>query len=215
MQASVTGLDTGALSAFLGHQGAMTGRLSGTIDLVGRGTGVNDVLDSTRGTARVEVVDGAIPGLGLVRGVVLATSMRQESRATVRGRDLSRPEPFSSLTATLAVAAGSASTEDLTFVSTDVHLTGAGVVALQSGAVEAVGRLQLSEELSRQAGRDLLRYTKDDGRVTLPITIAGTPGNLRVGIDAGEAARRALTNRASEEAKKALGQALGRIIKKR
>jgi hypothetical protein len=50
--------------------------------------------------------------------------------------------------------------------------------------------------------------------VTLPATITGPAGNLQVHIDVADMAKRAITNRAGEEAQKALKNGLGRLFKK-
>ena len=215
VKASLTNVDVASVAAFAGSPGAITGRLSGTIDVGGTGATAEAVIASAKGGSRVQIADGTVKGLGLVRGVVLATSMRQESRAALGGDSpSSASEPFSRIAATLTIAGGQATTDNLQFSSKDVDLTGAGALGLRDLAVDVAGRVQLSDELSRQAGRDLLRYTKEDGRVTLPVHVTGTPGRFRVTLDAGEAAQRALKNRATEEAAKALGRVLGRIIKK-
>jgi uncharacterized protein involved in outer membrane biogenesis len=214
LEASVAGIDVTQVAKLAGSRDAITGRLAGTIDLTGRGTSPDRVIPSLAGTSRVTITNGTVAGLGLVRGLVLATSMRADGRPSLSGASTSAPEPFSSLGATVTVANGQVSTDDLQFTSKDVLLKGVGLLGLRDLTVDVAGRLQLSEELSKQAGRDLARYTQEQGRVIVPIRVTGTAGRLKVSVDVGEAAKRAVANRASEEAKKALGKALGRIIKK-
>ena len=74
--------------------------------------------------------------------------------------------------------------------------------------VDLTGPLQLSDELSKQAGRDLVKYTQQGGRVTVPAKVTGSADDLHVGIETGDLAKRAVTNAASEQAKKLL-QRLG------
>jgi hypothetical protein len=64
--------------------------------------------------------------------------------------------------------------------------------------------VQLSDQLSQQAGRDLVRYTQEQGRVTLPATVTGPLSSPRVAIDVAGLARRAITNAAAEELEKRL-----------
>jgi hypothetical protein len=97
-----------------------------------------------------------------------------------------------------------ASTDDLRFESKDLLLAAAGTVRPDGSAINLRGQVQLSDELSRQAGRDLVRYTQEEGRVTLPATITGSAAAPQVRIDMAGVAKRALTNRAKEEAMKAL-----------
>jgi uncharacterized protein involved in outer membrane biogenesis len=210
LHAALAGIDTSAAMAFAGSPGAVTGRLSGHVDLSGRGADTASLMRTLRGTARVDIVDGTVKGLGLVRGVVLAGSMRKDSMSQVGTS--ATTEPFSRFGATLVVADGAATTTDMLFESKDLSLAAAGAFKLDGSAVNLAGPVRLSDELSRQAGRDLVRYTQKDGRVTIPATVTGSAGSLHVGVNAGDLAKRAITNAATEEARKALLKKLG-IIK--
>jgi uncharacterized protein involved in outer membrane biogenesis len=210
LNASLARVDMGAVAGFAGHRGAITGRLSGTIDVSGRGLDATAALRSARGTARVDLVDGIVQNLGLVRAVVLAGSMRGESQAAAR--DVPGDEPFSRLGATLAVAGGAARTDDLRFESPDLLLAAGGTIALDGSTLDLDGQVQLSEALTQQAGRDLVRYTQENGRVTLPVTISGSIADFRVGIDLVDLTRRAIINRATEEAEDAIRKGLGGVF---
>jgi hypothetical protein len=214
MKAALTGVDMAAATAFIGSPDTISGRLSGNLDLTGRGMAASSIVSTARGTARVDIVDGVVKNLGLVRSVVLLTSGRSDvaPESAVAAARTGRDEPFTRLGATLAVAAGSASTDDLRFESNDLLLAAGGAVRLDGSAINLNGRLQLSDELSRQAGRDLLRYTQEEGRVTLPATITGSAAAPHVQIDVASMAKRALTNRASEEVQKALKNRLGGLF---
>jgi hypothetical protein len=143
--------------------------------------------------------------------VVVATSGRADRPGTGGTRD----EPFTKLGATFAIANGSASTQDLRFESKDLLLAAAGTMRLDGSAIDLPGQVQLSDDLSKQAGRDLVRYTQEGGRVTLPATITGSASAPQVRIDVASMAKRALTNRAGEEAQKLLKKGLGGLFKKK
>ena len=211
--ASVEGLDFAEVMRFAGSGDTMSGRLSGTIDVRGRGTQAARAMSTARGAARFEVRDGTVAGLGLVRTVVLAGSGRADSRAALAAEKRSRTEPFSTLGASFSIDSGVARTNDLRFESPDVLFAAAGAIALVSQRVDLAGEVQLSDALTKQAGQDLVRYTRKDGRVTLPISVTGTPGSFSVQIDMAAATKRAIANRAAEEVKKALGSIFKRIIK--
>jgi uncharacterized protein involved in outer membrane biogenesis len=213
LKATLSGVDMAAATRFAGSPDTITGRLSGQIDLTGRGTDAAAAMKTARGRGRVDITDGTVKNLGLVQTVVIATSMRSGAANQTAGR--SRDEPFSRLGATLTLAGGSASTQDLRLESKDLLLAAAGAVRLDGSAVNLLGQVQLSEALSQQAGRDLVRYTQEQGRVTLPATITGPAQNLQVHIDVADMAKRAITNRASEEVQKALKKnGLGGLFKK-
>src|SRR5215472_3367005 len=138
---------------------------------MGHGVDAPSVTNITRGTARVEITNGVVRNLGLLQAVVVATSMRSGAASPGRG---SRDEPFTRLGGILTISNGQAATHDLRFESKDLTLSAAGFVRLDGSTINLKGVAQLSEALTEQAGRDLVRYTQEQGRVTLPATITGS-----------------------------------------
>ncbi|MEP7306800.1 MAG: AsmA family protein [Acidobacteriota bacterium] len=198
-------------TAFAGSPGVMSGQLSGKLNLAGNGLDAASVIRAAHGTARVDIVNGSVKNLGLIRGIVIATSGRA---APVDAGGGTRDEPFTQLGTTLTIAEGLARTDDLRFESKDVVLAAGGIMRLDGSEINFLGQVQLSDELSKQAGQELVRYTQEQGRVTLSATITGSVDAPRVGIDLVSTARRALTNLANEEAQKALTRGLGGLFKR-
>jgi uncharacterized protein involved in outer membrane biogenesis len=211
LNASLAAIDVATATAFAGSPGTMTGKLSGKLTLGGHGLAAASILRSARGSARVDIADGTVKNLGLVRTIVVATSGRADGGGVNQG---SRDEPFSRLGATLAIGGGVASTSDLRFESPNLLLGAAGTLRLDGSNIDLKGRVQLSDELSQRAGRDLVRYTQEGGRVTLPATITGSAESPHVQIDVADMAKRALANRATEEAQKALKKGLSGLFKR-
>lgn len=207
-RAKVTGIDTAALMAFAASPGTITGTLAGTIELEGDGVEVEQALRTAQGRSRVDITDGSIAGLQLVRTLVTATSGRggtlAGAQAAVESRGTPGGERFSRLGATLRLDRGVMTTSDFSLASTDVDLAAAGTLRLATMATDFAGRARLSESLSKQAGTDLYRYAQEGGRVTLPVTVTGPIDRLAVRVDLGAAATRAIRNRAADEAKKAI-----------
>jgi uncharacterized protein involved in outer membrane biogenesis len=210
LNAALSGIDVAAAMSFAGSPDTLTGRLSGKINLSGRGIDATSALNTARGTARLDITNGTVKRLGLVRTVVTSTSGR--SGVSAKSATGSTDESFERLGATLAVANGSASTPDLRFESPDLLLAATGNLRLDGSAINLAGKVQLSDELSQQAGSDLVRYTQEQGRVTLPATITGSANNPQVRIDIAKAASRALTNKATEEAEKIIKRNLGGLF---
>ncbi len=204
LNAAVSNVDVASAMTFAGSPGTMSGRLSGRIDLASQTTASN-VVDAARGTVRVEVRDGVVKNLGLVRTVVIATSMRSDAPSPMKAAG-STDEPFTVLAATFTLANGSAHTNDLQFQSPDLLLRAGGSLRLDGSQIDLKGDVQLSDALSQQAGRDLFRYTQEQGRVTLPATITGSAQSPSVRVDVASAASRAVQNKAKDELKKALGR---------
>jgi hypothetical protein len=193
LNATLSNIDVAALTAFAGSPGTISGRMA-----------------SARGTARVDIRDGVVKRLGLVKTIVVATSMRADAKMPAAGG--SNDEAFSQLGATLAIANGTARTNDLRFESPDVLLSAAGSLRLDGSAIDLRGDVQLSDALSKQAGRDLVRYTQEQGRVTLPATVTGSAQSPSVRVDMGNLFKRALQNKANEELQKALGKKFRSLI---
>jgi hypothetical protein len=189
----------------------VTGTLAGRIDLAGRGLAAASVARSLHGSISVNARDGSIKNLGLVSAVVLATSGRPDSTAQLSKG--SRDEAFSHLGTTLTVANGLATTDDLRFDSNDLTVTAAGTIAADGSAINLKGQVQLSDALSQQAGRDLVRYTQEQGRVTVPVAVGGSADRLSVNVDVANLAKRAIRNRANEEIGNAIKKGLGGLFK--
>ena len=198
-------LDVPTLVAFAGSPGSMTGRLAGTIALAAGGVEPLEAVKRARGTARVTITDGRIPGLDIVRTVVLAFGRPSSERPAGSG------EAFSRIAASLEIAGQVMSTRDLIFESRDFDMTGEGTFSLASQAVNLRTDVTLSRELSAQAGRDLYRLAREGERIVLPARIGGTVASPTVFIDVQAALTRALRNRAKDEVK----SLFERLLKKR
>ena len=212
LSAALSNIDVAAMTAFAGSPGAISGRLSGRIDVAGRSADLPSAMNSARGTARVDIRDGVVKRLGLVKTIVVTTSMRADAKAPSAAE--SSDESFSQLGATLTLANGTAHTGDLEFESSDVLAHAAGSLRLDGGAIDLRGTVQLSDALSQQAGRDLVRYTQEQGRVTLPATVTGSAQAPSVQVDVASLANRAIQNRMKQEVEKALGKKLGGLLRR-
>jgi uncharacterized protein involved in outer membrane biogenesis len=213
-RAALAGIDVAAATAFAGTPNVVSGRLSGQIDLAGRGVDAATAIKTARGSARIAVANGIVKDLGLVRAVMAATSL--DANAVKQAARESRDEPFTRLGATLAIANGTATTDDLRFESLDLTLAATGSARLDGSAINLEGDLQLSEALTKQAGSGgVLRVAQEKGRLTVPATVTGSAAAPRVRIDAAAMARRALRNTAAEQGEKLLKGGLGGLIRRR
>jgi uncharacterized protein involved in outer membrane biogenesis len=209
-KATLSGIDVAAATAFAGSPNTISGRLAGTIDLAGTGADLTSAIRTVRGKGRLEVTDGVVKNLGLVRAIVLATSMRSDVKQDGGSSD----EPFTRLSSTVAIANGSAATDDFRFESVNLILTAAGTLRLNGSDMNLRGKAQLSDALSAQAGRDLVRYTQEQGRVTLPVSITGPASQPHVSVDTGDMLKRAIRNRAEEEVESVIKKGLGGLIRR-
>jgi uncharacterized protein involved in outer membrane biogenesis len=201
------GLDAAKVAAFAGTSGSITGKLGGSVDIAAAGQDPAAAIRDARGRGRVVLSDGKLPGLEIVRNVILAFGKPTGDRPAGSG------ESFSHLAATLAVADQRLTTNDLTFASRDFDMTGKGVLSLATQTLDFQVDVILSRELSAQAGRDLYRLAREDDRIILPARITGTVGSPAVFIDVTEALKRALRNRAEDEVKSLFDRLRKKVIR--
>jgi AsmA protein len=188
VKGALKSLDMTRLTEFAGQPGAISGTLSGSFSANGRGTDPAAALSRARGQGLATITDGAVKGLQLVRPIVLAFGRPDAVQPTEGG------ERFSRLAANFNLAAGVVTLSNLVLESRDVQTEGAGTLAIASRSLDIRANARLSQELTAQAGRDLVRYTVQDGRVTVPVTITGPLDAPQVGVNIAGVAERAIQN---------------------
>jgi uncharacterized protein involved in outer membrane biogenesis len=211
-KATVKDVDVAAITAFVGNPGIITGRLTAQIDLTGQGIDAEAAMKTARGTANLTVTNGIIKNLALVKSAVAATSLNPQ--AVIASSQGPHDEPFSELGANLSIAAGTASTPDLHFISKDIRLDAGGALRLDGSAVNLQGSVEMSEELSKQANATFVRVTQQDGKITLPAVVRGTAGKYSIEIDTASLAKRAITNEAKGQAQEAVRKGIGRLLRR-
>ena len=203
VDAKFSGIDMRAVIAFAGQPEAISGRLAGELHVSGAGSEPAAALASATGRGAMRITDGAIPNLHLVRAIVLAFGKPAPGSSS--------GDRFSSIAATMQLANNVVRFSTLSFASPDVDVDGGGTLNLSAGAIDVAGRARLSEALTAQAGRDLVRYTADANRVTVPITVTGQMSSPQVGVDAGAVLRRAAENEMKSQIKKGTEGLLDRL----
>jgi hypothetical protein len=196
---AVAGLDMVEVMKATGSPGSVTGRLGGTVALTAEGTDANTLMRTARGTIAAVVTDGTLPGLDMVRPIVLAFG--KPSGAPPAGSG----SAFSRIAGSFALANETLTSENLTLASRDFDMDGRGTLRLAAGDVNATSNVVLSAELTSQAGTDLRRYAQENGRITVPATVRGPLSRPDVFIDAGAAIRRAFSNEVQRRASDFIG----------
>jgi uncharacterized protein involved in outer membrane biogenesis len=190
-----TGIDIAQLARFAGASGTITGTLQSRGTVHGSGSDVQRAFTRATGNVSILVRDGVVPGLEVVRTVILAFGRPSGEAPQGSG------ERFSEISADFAVGNRRATTENLAFVSRDLDMRGRGWIDLATHALNLDTDLVLSEELSKQAGRDLYRYASEGNRIVLPARISGTAEHPSVTVDIADALARAAKNQLEERAK--------------
>jgi uncharacterized protein involved in outer membrane biogenesis len=204
LDVNFSGIDMRAVTAFAGQPEAMSGRLAGELHVSGAGSEPVAALAKATGRGTVSIADGAIPNLHLVRTIVLAFGKPAAGSASGGDR-------FTRIAATMQLANNVVRFSTLTFASPDVDVDGSGTLNLSAFAIDVAGRARLSEALTAQAGRDLVRYTADANRVTVPVTVTGQVSAPKVNVDARAVLRQAAENEVKSQIKKRTEGLLDRL----
>jgi uncharacterized protein involved in outer membrane biogenesis len=180
-------LNVAQLAAFGGSPDTVSGTLTGAGTFSGSGADVAAVLRSARGMGTATIADGSIRRLNLVRTVVLFFGRPAPDTAEATDR-------FERIDANFSLANEVFRADALSLRSRDADLIGSGTLNTNSQGLDGTLDLSLSEELSKQAGTDLARFTREGNRIILPAKIGGTIAAPRITIDAAAAAKRGLKN---------------------
>ena len=199
LRGNAGGIDVAQLAASAGTPGSITGRLAATVAVSAAGDDAQALLRSARGTADTAITDGSIPGLEMVRTIVLAFG--KPSGAPLPGMG----SAFQRLAGLFSIQSGVLRSDDLRFASRDFDMGGKASMIVESGAIDARTDVVLSRELSAQAGTDLRRYAEQEGRVIVPAHVTGTLNEPLISFDLAAASRRALENELQRRAKSLLG----------
>jgi uncharacterized protein involved in outer membrane biogenesis len=191
-------LNVAQLAAFGGSPDTISGTLNGTGTFNGTGADIAAVLQSARGMGTATISDGTIRRLNLVRTVVLFFG--RPATDTAEGTD-----QFERMDASFSLANQIFRADAFSMQSRDVNVAGSGTLSVDTKGLDGTLDLSLSEELSKQAGTDLVRFTREGNRVVLPGKIGGTIDTPRITIDAAAAAKRGLRNEVERRLKGILG----------
>ena len=205
VRGQVNGIEVSQLATLARAPGSITGQLGGTIALTCDGTDADSMLKTARGSTSAAITNGVIPGLDMVRTIVLAFG--KPSGAPPEGSG----SAFSRLGGDFVLQEGVLRTNNLQFQSRDFDMTGRAMLTVPGGTLDADANVSLSKELTAQAGTDLRRYAQEDGRVIVPADIGGTIGDPAIRIDVAAATSRALQNELKRKAK----GLLDRLFKKK
>lgn len=191
-------LDVAQLAKFGGSPDTISGTLTGAGTFSGSGADVAAVLKSARGNGTATIANGEIRRLDMIRTIVLFFG--RPAPNTASGSD-----KFESIDTSFSLANQVFKADAFSMRSRDVDLVGSGSLNVDSQALDGAIDMSLSEELSKQAGTDLARFTREGDRIVLPARLGGSIPSPRITIDAAAAAKRGLRNEVERRLKGILG----------
>jgi len=215
VQAGANQIDSKALvNAFSQRKDVFEGPLTLKSDLSGPlGPGAS-LLQTVRGTARVDVGRGRLRGVSLLRGTFdqLGTlgALALEAGRAKGGRDLQRfyEDEFESIGGTFVVADGRATTSDLKMIYRNYRVDLQGGLGLADQSLDMTGKLTIDPELNAAVASQTSGGANGSGSPrTIPLAhVTGTLSEPKVSIRGADAA--------SFAASYALGQNRGKLEKK-
>ncbi|MEQ1870344.1 MAG: AsmA-like C-terminal region-containing protein [Vicinamibacterales bacterium] len=212
--AKVTNINVAAATAYAGSPNTVTGTLNATVDIAGTGADVATAMKTVAGKVQLDIVNGIVKNLGIIRSVGAATKLSLSGLKNASAGGTNNDESFTRIGATVALANGQASTQDMRFDAADLTLQANGTAQLDGSAMNLKGRLELSEALSREINQTMLKLAQDKGRVVLPATITGSLAAPVVRVDTADLAKRALKNTAKEAAPVLINKGINRLMRR-
>jgi uncharacterized protein involved in outer membrane biogenesis len=205
-KATLKGANVATLAQLLGHPGAATGSLNLTMRVRGAGQDLGAAARTVHGAADVNVLNGTLQGLDVVRQTFVVLGTAAPPNAGKR---------FDSLTAKLTLAGGAMTADDVVMHAPDFDLRGHARVA-PNNALGGQAQVTLSDALSKQAqGRNKdLKLMFEDGRIALPVALSGTLLQPSVTPDMGTLLARAAQNKMKAEINKATGKVGSDLLNK-
>ncbi len=199
----------------------LTGTLSASFEGTAHGLAAGDITRTLAGTGRLQLADGKIEGLNVLRAVFERLSMlpglmeRLQARLPEASRQRleARDTVFQPVDLSMTVADGAIELRRLQVESDACALTGAARVGLDgrlSGQVTLAVEPGLSEAIIRSVN-ELQALADEEGRLSLPVDVQGRLPQVTVLPDLGDVASRLVATKTREW----LGSVLGDVLKSR
>jgi len=201
MKGTAAGVNVNALVKDVAAKDWIEGTGRVTVDLDSAGRSVNELRSRLKGSAALQVRDGAIKGINLaksLRQAKAALSMKQD--ATQKASQTEKTD-FSELTATFQIADGVARNHDLDMKSPFLRLGGEGAIDIGRGRIDYVARATVTATAKGQDAADLAALKG----VTVPVRLTGPFESLDWKIEWSSVAAGVVTKQLEQQ----IGEKLG------
>ena len=172
---TMANVDVGALLKDLAQSSRVSGRGKVTTELSARGLGGDQMLGSLNGHATADLNNGAIEGLDLWFEINRAMSLIQKQ--TLPSGASSGRTKFDVFHASADITNGVAATKDLSIISQNLRVAGAGTVGLVSEALD----YKVNATVLRQATPGPV--TAANTLAVIPVNVSGTLNSPKVTPD--------------------------------
>lgn len=143
------------------------GRVAADIESSGRST--NEMKSRLRGTASLQLRDGAVKGINLAKSLRQARAALTQRQDHVQKANQTEKTDFSELNASLQIADGVARNKDLELKSPFLRLAGDGMADIGKGRIDYTVRATVADTMKGQDGADLAALKG----LTVPVRLTG------------------------------------------
>jgi len=185
------------LKSFLGSRNSdnaqkIRGKANLDINIFGSGDGWKVIKESLKGTAKAEILDGAIVDVNVSDNVLkqitrvpgltflVSSGMKDKYPQVFKTQDTE----FEEFRSSFVIENGKMETNDLKIRSKDYSINGTGWINFD-GKVDLQSQLILSKDFSDDLETDIpdIKYLKNDSRIEIPFRITGTLPSARAKPD--------------------------------
>ena len=205
IKATASGVDLKALLKDLTDKDILEGKGLVVADLDTAGHSVAEMKSHLKGSASVQLRDGAFKGFNL------AQSLRQAKAALSTGQDSAQranqteKTDFSEMSASFQIDSGVARSNDLDMKSPYIRVGGAGAVDVGRGRIDYMARATITDTSKGQGGSDLAALRG----LTIPVKLSGPFDAIDWNVQWSAVAASALKNQVEGRLKDKLGLGAG------
>ena len=201
---TIQGVQLGpALNAVSDAPVSVSGTTGADLSLQGKGFSMPDLTKALEGTGHLAVKDGRIEGVNILQEVADALKVAGISMGEAKAT------AFSTIETDLVIKQGVINVQRLLMDSHDFQATGGGTIGFDQ-KLNLIVNLNLSQDVSQKisAASPVVKIAMKEGRLSLPLAIAGTAQAPAYGVDV-----KGLTGKVQEQVKKKVEEAVDGLLK--
>ncbi len=161
MRMDLVGVKIEPLMVALTGASKLEGAATIGLDVTGKGKSGDAIMRALNGTGTIKINDGA------VKGINIASFLRDAKRGFVMGSSSTEKTDFTEMTASVKIAQGVATNDDLSMKSPVLRLSGKGTINLGAQTINYRAVPTLVGTIQGQGGRD------DAKGIAVPLLITG------------------------------------------
>ena len=205
VKAVATGVNVNALLKDVAGKDLLdgTGRVGLDVDTTGRTVG--ELRSKLRGTAALNLRDGAVKGVNLAKTLRQAKAALTLQKDAVEQAKQTEKTDFSELNASFQIADGVARNNDLDVKSPFLRLGGDGAIDIGKGRIDYTARATVTGSAAGQGGAELAALKG----LTVPVRLSGPFEAIDWKVQWSAVAAGALQNKVEDKLRQKLGEKLG------